>query len=111
MVSSPSGAALPYDRNIDQSDTTSEVGPTPNPVPSAGSEVRRGFLPCDRVNCMALAMTVAGWALIWAGGLSLIELIPVWLGTAVFFVGLALIPFRTRFGQNRRSGLCPYNLG
>jgi hypothetical protein len=47
-------------------------------------------------------MTVAGWGLIWAGGLSLIKLIPVWLGTSVFFVGLALIPFRTWSGRNRQ---------
>ncbi|MBV8738778.1 MAG: hypothetical protein JO007_16275 [Alphaproteobacteria bacterium] len=101
-MSSSSGAALPYDRDIDQSDPTSEVSPTPNPVPLAGSEVRRGFLPCDRVTCMALAMTVAGWGLIWASGLPLIKLIPVWLGTSVFFAGLALIPFRTRSGRNRQ---------
>lgn len=102
-MSSSSGAALPHDRNIDQSDdTTSEIDPTPNPAPSVGSEVRRGILPCDRVTCMALAMTVAGWSLIWAGGLSLIKLIPVWLATSVFFVGLALIPFRTRSGRNRQ---------
>jgi hypothetical protein len=100
-VSSSSGAALPHDRDIDQSDTTSEVGPTSNPAPLAGSEVRRGFLPYDRVTCMALTMTVAGWGLIWAGGLSLIELIPVWLATSVFFIGLALIPFRTRSRWDR----------
>jgi hypothetical protein len=102
VVSSSSGAALPHDRDIDQSDTTSEVGPTPNPAPTAGSEIRRGFVSFDRVTGMALAMTVAGWGLIWAGGLSLIKLIPVWLGTSVFFVGLALIPFRTWSGRNRQ---------
>ena len=100
-MSSSSGATLPHDHDIDQSDATSEGGPTSNPAPSAGSEVRRGFLPRDRVICMALAMTVAGWGLIWAGGLSLIELIPVWLGTSVFFVGLALILFRTRSRWDR----------
>lgn len=100
-MSSSSGATLPHDRDIDQSDTTSEGGPTLNPTPSAGTEVRRGFLPFDRVICLALTMTVAGWGLIWAGGLSLIELILVWLGASVFFVGLASIPFRTRCRWNR----------
>lgn len=100
-MSSSSGAVLPRNQDIDQSNTTSEVGPTSNPVP-AGTEVRRSLLPCDRVTCMALAMTAAGWGLIWASGLSLIKLIPVWLSTSVFFTGLALIPFRNRFGRHRR---------
>jgi hypothetical protein len=102
VVSSSSGAVLPRDRDIDQSDTISEVSQILNPAPLARTEVRRGFLPFDRMTCAALAMTVAGWGLIWANGLSLIKLIPVWLGIALFFVGLALIPFRTRSGRNRQ---------
>lgn len=49
---------------------------------------------CDYLMWIALAMTVLGWSLIWACGLSLVVFIPVRLAVSVFFVGLILIPVR-----------------
>jgi len=54
------------------------------------------FPPHDRLTCLALCLTVIGWAPLWAGALSLVALVPSWLAALLFFAGLALIPFRPR---------------
>lgn len=53
-----------------------------------------GFAGCDAVTVTAMCLTVGGWALIWARGLSIIELVPLPLAVTPFFLGLLLIPFR-----------------
>lgn len=47
----------------------------------------------DRVTVLAILLTVAGWSLIWARALLIIEAVPLWLGSIMFVCGLALIPF------------------
>lgn len=60
-------------------------------------------LRVDFLASAALGLTVVGWALLWAAGLSILPLAP-WIGAAVFVVGLLLIPFRWPRGSDPRSG-------
>jgi Haem-degrading len=50
----------------------------------------------------AMALTVLGWALMWAAALDLVPLVPVSAAVVMFVAGLALIPFATR-RVNRRA--------
>jgi hypothetical protein len=45
------------------------------------------------LNAWAMALTVLGWALIWAAALNLVPLVPVSAAVLMFVSGLALIPF------------------
>lgn len=47
----------------------------------------------QRMLAVALTLSVAGWSLIWALALSLVEVVPAWCAVALFVSGLALIPF------------------
>jgi hypothetical protein len=40
-----------------------------------------------------LVLAAGGWSALWASGLSLLPAGFVWVSAAVFFLGLALIPF------------------
>lgn len=46
----------------------------------------------DPIRRLALCLTVTGWSLVWARGLSLTDLYPAWLAACLFALGLALIP-------------------
>lgn len=50
----------------------------------------------DRLTCAALCLTVLGWSLFWAGSLSLLGPLPLWLPAVLFVFGLLLIPFRAQ---------------
>ena len=39
-----------------------------------------------------LVLSVAGWALMWAVALGIVDLGPVWVPAALFLIGLALVP-------------------
>ena len=69
---------------------TGEAGPR---------RVARRAICIDGIGCMAFCLTVFGWGLLWATGLSIIPLIPPWVGAAMFAGGLLLIPFRRRHGS------------
>ena len=47
----------------------------------------------------AMALAVAGWALMWAAALNLVPLVPVSAAVLMFAAGLALIPFGGRRGN------------
>lgn len=55
----------------------------------------------------AFVLSVGGWTLIWAQGLTLVELGTIWLPTAAFFLGLALIPWG-QFGAAEEPATRPY---
>jgi hypothetical protein len=46
----------------------------------------------DSITAGALILCVAGWSLLWAQALSVVDLVPQWLSVALFFVGIGLIP-------------------
>jgi hypothetical protein len=56
----------------------------------------RGALRAITLNVWAMALTVLGWALIWATALNLVPLVPVSAAVLMFLSGLALIPFGAR---------------
>lgn len=41
----------------------------------------------------AMAASVLGWTLLWAEALGIVAFVPLWAAAAMFFSGLALIPF------------------
>lgn len=45
----------------------------------------------------AMLLCVAGWSLMWADALALVEM-PIWIPIACFYAGLALIPFLRKRG-------------
>lgn len=73
-------------------------------------EMRREDLPrsspiiafCDRrlgvdaVTAVALSLTIAGWSLVWARALSLVEFLPMPVAVGCLALGVALIPFRPK---------------
>ena len=52
-----------------------------------------------------MALTVLGWALMWAAALDLLSLVPVSAAVVMFIAGLALIPFGTRRMSRRAKRL------
>lgn len=55
----------------------------------------------DPIRRLALCLTVTGWSLVWARGLSLTDLYPAWLAACIFTLGIALIPL------HRERPVCP----
>ena len=57
----------------------------------------------DPLTCLALGLTVGGWALFWASALQLLAVLPAWLAALIFFCGLALIPLRADAERGRSN--------
>lgn len=78
--------------------TTRSAANTPADVQAIiGSWLR--LSGCDAFTATAMSLTVGGWALIWACGLSIIEFVPLPLAVIAFFLGLIMIPFRAAAWQ------------
>jgi hypothetical protein len=46
-----------------------------------------------KTTIVAITLCIVGWSLLWAQALSIVELVPQWVCTLLFFTGIALIPF------------------
>jgi hypothetical protein len=61
----------------------------------ASAVLRRWLAGCRRAPTIlgvAMVLSVLGWSLMWASGLGLVSIVPVYAGGLLFLLGLALIP-------------------
>jgi hypothetical protein len=66
------------------------------------SSSRLRTTPAHKITTVAVIICTAGWSLLWAQALSVLDLVPQWLCAASLFAGTALIPF-CRMLANKQS--------